>query len=71
VLLFYFAASDMIVHMAQLYQANQMIESGLDAEINSSAFAVIVATLFEIGFSLWLIFGSAGIVNLIKRFRGH
>ena len=75
VLLLYYALGDMIVHLTQLYKANAMIKSGvpihIEDQMGADTFSVIVATVFEIAFSLWLILGSGGMVNLFNRFRGR
>lgn len=73
VYLFYYAATDMVVHLSYLYQVNRMIKSGVqtsfEEEMDADLFAAMVATGFEIVFALWLILGSAGLVNMFNRFR--
>lgn len=75
VFLFYYAATDMVVHLSYLYQLNRMIKSGvqtsLEEEMDADLFAAMVATGFEIIFALWLILGSAGLVNMFNRVRGR
>jgi hypothetical protein len=75
VFLFYFAASDMISHLSFLFKVNRMIRLGeptsFEAQMDADTFAAIVATLFEICFALWLVFGSAGLVNFFNRFRAR
>ena len=75
VYLLYYAISDKTAHIVYLYKINLMIKNGapigLDETMSADTFSAIIATIVEIIFSLWLILGSGGMVNLFNRLRSR
>ncbi len=75
VFLLYLAASDLVYYFSYFFKYNRMIKDGMPMDSGAFAdpewFAGIVTTVFQTLLSLWLILGSAGLVNIFNRFRGR
>jgi len=75
VFLLYRALSDSALHFGTIYQANQLLKNSMAPPditlVNPDQYGAILATAIEFAFSLWLVFGSKGLVNLLRAFRSR
>lgn len=75
VYLLFITISDITAHAVYIIEANKMIASGklpgTTAVLGPERYGLLFATGIEFIMSIWLIFGSKGMVKLIRNIRGR
>lgn len=66
-LLVYFAISDLVFHLSNLYLVKR--DLGSNFSIQAYRYPYLIATAAEFIFAFWLLVGTRNVVNLIKKLR--